>query len=247
MEGHERWWDAIWRAAAERGDLEVFFFFSSSSNIDAWAGRPKVFFAFFLLKNFWRAAAERGDLEVFFLLQILTLERDGLIFFFLKNLWREVAERRVWDVFYLLSFFIFFVAWAGHHEVFSWFFSFFKIFWRVAAERGDLEVFLLLQILTLERDGLIFFLPQKFVEGSGWAQRQEVSSVLIQSVADPRFLSLILIPDLQHISCSWVEINYLGDNDSWTWASKLPGKMIIPMLMMIIVVTVMMMMMTICS
>ena len=24
MEGHERWWDAIWRAAAERGDEEVF-------------------------------------------------------------------------------------------------------------------------------------------------------------------------------------------------------------------------------
>ena len=23
MEGHERWWDAIWRAAAERGDEEV--------------------------------------------------------------------------------------------------------------------------------------------------------------------------------------------------------------------------------
>ena len=25
MEGHERWWDAIWRAAAERGDEEVFY------------------------------------------------------------------------------------------------------------------------------------------------------------------------------------------------------------------------------
>ena len=24
MEGHERWWDAIWNAAAERGDEEVF-------------------------------------------------------------------------------------------------------------------------------------------------------------------------------------------------------------------------------
>ena len=24
MEGHERWWDAIWSAAAERGDQEVF-------------------------------------------------------------------------------------------------------------------------------------------------------------------------------------------------------------------------------
>ena len=23
MEGHERWWDAIWHAAAERGDKEV--------------------------------------------------------------------------------------------------------------------------------------------------------------------------------------------------------------------------------
>ena len=26
MEGHERWWDAIWRAAAERGDEEVYHF-----------------------------------------------------------------------------------------------------------------------------------------------------------------------------------------------------------------------------
>ena len=26
MEGHERWWDAIWRAASERGDQEVFLF-----------------------------------------------------------------------------------------------------------------------------------------------------------------------------------------------------------------------------
>ena len=29
MEGHERWWDAIWSAAAERGDKEVFIFWSS--------------------------------------------------------------------------------------------------------------------------------------------------------------------------------------------------------------------------
>ena len=40
------------------------FFFSSSSNIDAWAGRPKVCFAFFVFKNFWRAAAERRVLDV---------------------------------------------------------------------------------------------------------------------------------------------------------------------------------------
>ena len=30
MEGHERWWDAIWRAASERGEEEVFLFLIGS-------------------------------------------------------------------------------------------------------------------------------------------------------------------------------------------------------------------------